>query len=147
MTQIAFTGEKVAEKEEAISGLDANAKRDCFAIAPVNSDQPVLVRLELLDADKKVLSLNDYWQAGNNQFLAFQGTGDGLRVAVDEKSARVTNTGKTIAAGVHMQLRDRQTKARILPAYFSDGWFNLLPGETREIQYGGAAGEVVATVK
>ena len=147
MTQFAFTGEKIAEKEEAFPGLDANAKRDCFVVAPVNSEQPVLVRLELLDADKKVLSLNDYWQAGKNQFLAFQGTGDGLRVAVDGKNIRVTNTGKAIAAGVHMQLRDRHTNARILPAYFSDGWFNLVPGETREVQYCGAAGEVIATVK
>ena len=45
------------------------------------------------------------------------------------------------------EMRDRQTKARILPAYFSDGWFNLLPGETREVQYSGAAGEIIATVK
>jgi hypothetical protein len=147
MTQVTFTGEKIVEKEESIPGLDANAKRDCFVVAPVNSDQPVLVRLELMDADKKVLSLNDYWQAGKNQFMEFQGTGDGLRVTVDGKSVRVTNTGKTIAAGVHLQLRDRQTKACILPAYFSDGWFNLLPGETREVQYSGAAGEVIATVK
>ncbi|MEI7947375.1 MAG: glycoside hydrolase family 2 TIM barrel-domain containing protein [bacterium] len=147
MTQVAFTGEKIVEKEEALPGLDANAKRDCFVVAPVNSEQPVLVRLELLGADKRVLSLNDYWQAGKNQFLAFQDACDGLRVMVDGKSVRVTNTGKTIVAGVHLQLRDRQTKARILPAYFSDGWFNLLPGETREVQYSGATGEVIATCK
>ena len=42
---------------------------------------------------------------------------------------RVANTGSGVAGAVRLQMSDVATGNRVLPAYFSDGWFNLLPGE------------------
>ena len=43
-------------------------------------------------------------------------------------------------------LIDAQTKSRILPAYYSDNYISLLPGESRtiEIEYPGTAGHNAA---
>jgi hypothetical protein len=35
---------------------------------------------------------------------------------------------------VRLSLRDAKTKQRILPAYYSDNYFSLLPGESREVR-------------
>ena len=37
------------------------------------------------------------------------------------------------AIGIKLNLRDISTNKRILPAYFSDGYFTLLPGEHRRL--------------
>jgi hypothetical protein len=49
-------------------------------------------------------------------------------------TVRITNPGATPALAVHLTLRDNITKKRVLPAYYSDNFFALLPGESREIQ-------------
>jgi len=39
-----------------------------------------------------------------------------------------------MALYVKLNLRDAKTNERILPAYFSDGYFTLMPGESRDIE-------------
>ncbi len=48
-------------------------------------------------------------------------------------AVEVRNTGKVTAVAVKLNLRDGATGERILPAYISDGYFNLLPGERRVV--------------
>lgn len=38
-----------------------------------------------------------------------------------------------MAVSVKLNLREAATDKRILPAYFEDGYFTMLPGETRKI--------------
>ncbi|HCC52678.1 MAG TPA: hypothetical protein DEQ30_12015 [Porphyromonadaceae bacterium] len=52
----------------------------------------------------------------------------------DQWIIEIKNPGKTIAAAIKLNARDKNTKAFILPAFFSDGYFNLLPGENRKIE-------------
>ena len=46
----------------------------------------------------------------------------------------ISNAGKSIALNLKLNLRDASTGEIILPAYFSDGYFHLLPGEKRIIE-------------
>lgn len=41
---------------------------------------------------------------------------------------------KEIAVGIKLNARWKDSNEIILPAYMSDGYFNLLPGETRVIE-------------
>jgi hypothetical protein len=47
---------------------------------------------------------------------------------------KVKNPSKTMAMSVKLNLRNKLTKMAVLPAYFSDGYFNLLAGESKVIK-------------
>jgi predicted component of type VI protein secretion system len=44
------------------------------------------------------------------------------------------NPSKLPAIGLKLNLRDPMSNKIILPAYFSDGYFTMLPGEKRQIE-------------
>ena len=46
---------------------------------------------------------------------------------------KISNTDRAVAIGIKLNLEDGVTGQQILPAVFSDGYFNLYPGESREI--------------
>src|SRR5438094_333924 len=56
--------------------------------------------------------------------------------AGDDAAARVTvrNRGHALAFQVRLQLVDPSTGAEILPAFWDDNYFELLPDEQREIR-------------
>jgi len=70
--------------------------------------------------------------------------GDGLRKPADAKAVRkedsiglqveVHNTGTVAALANKLTLVNASDGSRILPAYYSDNYFSLLPGEAREIE-------------
>ena len=105
----------------------------------------MLARLTLTDAAGNIVALNDYWLPGKAQFQRFASAAKpSLEVTVTAEGGRrarvrVANTGAGVAGAIKLHLTDATTGARVLPAYFSDGWFNLLPGESREIALDGWA--------
>jgi len=46
----------------------------------------------------------------------------------------VANTGRALAFQVHLELVDPRDGKEILPAFWEDNYFELLPGERREIR-------------
>jgi hypothetical protein len=49
-------------------------------------------------------------------------------------TGEITNPAKAPALAVRLTLRDAKTGRRILPVYYDDNYFSLLPGETREFR-------------
>lgn len=47
----------------------------------------------------------------------------------------VRNPEKHLAAAITLELRDEKTGAAIRPAYFDDGYFYLMPGESKEVHF------------
>lgn len=97
-----------------------------------------LVRLQLLDVGKHILSQNDYWKlfGGSKNFAAFNRVGKAqLRIKrIANNQYQVTNiSGGVPAIAVKLNAIDVSSKQIILPAYFSDGYFNLLPGESKTV--------------
>ncbi|HEV2454413.1 MAG TPA: glycoside hydrolase family 2 TIM barrel-domain containing protein [Verrucomicrobiae bacterium] len=102
------------------------------------------VNLELRDHAGKLLSRNFYWHARDERQL--QQLNALPQVAVKGKwhlrhsangpfvEGRITNTGKVPAIEVRLTLRDRKSGARILPAYYDDNYYCLLPGESRNFR-------------
>jgi hypothetical protein len=46
----------------------------------------------------------------------------------------IKNPSNIVAIALKLNLRDSKTGERILPAYFSDGYFTLFPGEEKTIE-------------
>jgi hypothetical protein len=64
-------------------------------------------------------------------------SGSGERQA----SIKLGNTGAVPALLVKLTLKDPATNDRILPAYYSENYVSLLPGDTRTITIAFPAGE------
>jgi hypothetical protein len=123
----------------------ANATTDGFKldVAQHLATGVILVKLELRSADNRLLSDNFYWLAADS--AAYRALNRLPAVAL---SANATSTRADQTTRVHIQLQNRGTfpalaakltllnstdGTRILPAYHSDNYVSLLPGETREI--------------
>ncbi len=103
----------------------------------------VFIKLELMDANGKMLSENFYWQAAKPAALRklndlHQAT---IQLSVSQKRSghfmRVTidlaNDGDNIALMNKVTLREKDG-APVLPAYASDNYISLLPHECRRIE-------------
>jgi hypothetical protein len=133
--------------------VSANALTPGFKLelAPFLSAGMVFVRLGLNDAIGKAISDNLYWLGGGaSSYRAL----NRLPSATLSASASATHAGDEIK--IHVQLENHGTSAalvnkltletaldgaRILPAYLSDNYVSLLPGEIRtiEIEYPASA--------
>jgi len=130
------------DKHEAL----ADAVTDGFKLdlAPLfASDGVVLVKLELRSPSGEIVSDNFYWLGAKSASyrrlnrlapatLAVAArsvrTGDNIRARVE-----LRNTGATAALATKLTLLNADG-SRILPAYYTDNYVSLLPGETREIE-------------
>jgi hypothetical protein len=125
------------QKDVAANDVTAGFRLD---LAPVMGTNVVLVKLELRDAAGKVASDNLYWLAAASEFY---------RQLNKLPAASVVATVTAIGAGkVRVLLKNAGTAAalqnkltlvnsdgsRILPAYYSDNYVSLLPGEAREVE-------------
>ena len=101
------------------------------------------VKLDLHDAAGTLLSTNLYWKnVAQDDFTALQGMAPAaLRMTATPRQSgentlldvTVTNPTQTIALLTHMQLHRKSDGARVLPAFYSDNYLSLTPGETRTI--------------
>ena len=143
-------------KDAAANAVTASFKLD---LAPLMVTDVILVKLELRSAAGQLLSDNLYWlgatSASYRQLTR-------LPEAMLAASATWTRTGDTTR--IHVQLQNKGTAAalenkltlvnasdgtRILPAYYSDNYVSLLPGERREvdIEYPASAAKADPQVK
>lgn len=108
-----------------------------FARAPV-----VLTKLEMFDPANRLLSENLYWLAREPVAYRDMARMQPAKVSVraqqitggdeNEITATIANEGSVPALLIKLSVLDA-TGARVLPAYWSDNYVSLLPGETRSI--------------
>jgi len=128
------------EKKDAASGTTEFFTLD---LAPFLKENVALVKLELRDAIGKLVSDNFYWMGGTsadyrklNRLGAAQIKAT-VRTAIegDEQRVKVVleDAGSTAAIELKLTLLQADGKTRVLPAYYSDNYVSLPPGETKEI--------------
>jgi hypothetical protein len=139
-------GENIFSKTQKVS-IQQNQLNECFTpILPTGLPDVYLARLIIKDAQNKILCNNEYWKStkvdGNfkafNQLIKVDLTGKVLKQFKGKSTGiefEVTNNSNTPAIGIKLNLRNNATNERILPAYFSDGYFTLLPGESKIIKF------------
>jgi len=124
-------------------GLDlpATSVRDCFPILrPTNS--VFFVKLVLRHGHEPV-SDNFYWQCpigGNCQALSQMPTVELVAAAESSRingagrlSVRVRNSGKDVGLAIRLKVVRARSGERVLPVFYEDNYFSLLPGEERNV--------------
>jgi hypothetical protein len=109
----------------------------------LEGDTAVLVVLDLSGPDGAALSHNLYWLAQRPEgyrVLSTLSTGTVTLAAHAERSGEgvslkvnLINAGQTVSLANKLTLLDGQGKQRLLPAYYSDNYISLLPGESRTV--------------
>jgi hypothetical protein len=129
------------EKKDAPTGVT-----EAFALdlAPHLKDGVVLVKLELQDAAGKLVSDNFYWLGGTSADYRKLNRLGAAHLAVTSTPAqdkdevrlrvRIENVGTTAAIETKLTLLEAGGTTRVLPAYYTDNYVSLLPGETKEIE-------------
>lgn len=98
-----------------------------------------LERLRLTDRKGNELSVNDYLVPGSDGSMkAFNSLpAPRIKAKLSRKGNITTvtlrNAGTVPAISLKLNVRDEATGERVLPAYASEGYFNLLPGESRVV--------------
>ena len=132
------------DKPVTVSGVSTSEPIDAGVATLLAQHKLIVLKLVLKDADGKVLSQNAYWpsstlagQQGLNELatvpleLASRWTGAAVR---GERQLEVTmrNGGEAPALSGKLTLFNADGE-RILPAYFSDNYVALMPGESRTV--------------
>ncbi|HKU25387.1 MAG TPA: glycoside hydrolase family 2 TIM barrel-domain containing protein [Candidatus Sulfotelmatobacter sp.] len=101
------------------------------------------IKLDLRDAEGKLLSTNLYWQhVAQDQFDGLMGlpvvrldAQASARSEGDKTFIAVTlhnNTGN-VALLTHLQLHQKKSGRRVLPVFYSDNYISLVPGEAAAV--------------
>lgn len=132
---------KLIERKTGKFDALANQLTNCnLTVSKENKPDIYLVRLILKDNKGKLVSQNDYWKVNDESaFLALNNLAKAdLEIRLVKKNnsvfVEVKNTGRIIALAIKLNAKDSISGETILPAYFSEGYFNLLPGEKKTIQ-------------
>ena len=110
------------------------------------------VKLDLLDGQGALLSTNFYWQhVAQDEYEELET----LPVVVLDLSAtprlqgestfidvKVSNPTANVALMAHLQLRRKTDGERVLPAFYSDNYLSLAPGESRVVTIEAASADL-----
>lgn len=137
---------KVLTRESFIVDIAPNAVTTCAELSlPESANGLTLIRLQLTDHKGVLISGNDYLldTASPKQYSSLDGIGKAsiawktIKQEMNDNAtiivAEVRNTSKQIALNLKANIREAASEKAILPAYASDGYFHLLPGEKRRI--------------
>jgi hypothetical protein len=136
-----LNGKRLNSKKINIDVL-ANQLTYCLTADLTSGLPPVyLIRLSLSQG-KNILSWNEYWQSTNpkGSFIDFNQLAEPhliskvLKMENGKVSFIVSNPTNSTAIGLKFNLLDPESNRIVLPAYFSDGYFTLLPGEKRQME-------------
>jgi hypothetical protein len=139
-------GTSVFDHQETISApAEAVTATSLVDIGLASAKDVVFVEMELKDAQGNTLSQNFYWYAADSE--TYRGLNRLPQVAVTAKAVAQTNsggeahvtvalenTGSAVALAAKLTLLRASDGERILPAYFSDNYVSLFPGEKRVVQ-------------
>jgi hypothetical protein len=148
-----LAGKKLSAKTVKDIDVPANSKLELFKAELEGLKGNYMVRLILSDRKGKVVTVNDYMMRGEGteDFKAFNNMGKAqlkirsLSSKDGQQRYEITNISGNIALNLKFNLVNPENGEIILPAYFSDGYFHLLPGEKRIIEvHSPSAGTIMA---
>lgn len=135
---------KLLKSETKMLQVPTDTLAECFDISTVelSENELYLLKLTLIDKYGAQISGNDYWLQGKgcNDFKSLKSIDAAevkvMKVAenkVGSYNVKIKNSSANIALGVKLNLVNLQTNQYVLPAFFSDGFFSMLPNEERTI--------------
>jgi hypothetical protein len=127
--------------EKAIVKVGSDAVTETGITIPETTEMQFL-KLVAMDSEGNVLSENLYWISKENDYKALNSLAVPEVVvsikpiagnAENEYEITLKNTGKTIAFLLGLRIAGKESCQEILPSYWSDNYFSLLPGEEKSV--------------
>ncbi len=133
-----------------------DAVADCFQLTfPEGLSSVHFVKLKLRDAKGTTVSENFYWRGTTHEHYADLKNLPPVKLAVsstlrhendaETMTADITNPAgsRTVALAIRPKVVKAGTDEQVLPVFMNDGYFSLLPGETKHltIQYDRASAD------
>ena len=141
-------GDQTNQVEVAANARTPVGKPDLEKLADGHA---ILVALKVSDANGAPVSDNLYWWAKEESTLRELNGMPQVKLTVSASVApsgrermatvRIENASPTPALMVKLTLNDAATDSRILPAYYSENYVSLLPGESRSVTIAFPAGD------
>jgi hypothetical protein len=146
-----LTNQLLLHREASVSvGVNAETPAMHLELTPLEKNGVIFVKLQLKNTNGIAVSQNLYWQAGeSSDYRQLAHLGDATVTAAMSSSrtgemthiqVELKNTGPEAALQNKLTLIDGASGERILPAYYSDNYVSLLPGESRTIEIDCPAG-------
>jgi hypothetical protein len=141
---IGLDGKVLSEATQKVHAA-ANARTPVakLVLEQVAAGHTVLVKLEVTDMRGTLVSDNVYWWSADEGSLreldslapvTLTASAHAAAEGQEHKATvQIKNASATPALLVKLTLRDAKSGERILPAYLSDNYFSLLPGEEKTV--------------
>ncbi len=138
-------GSVAYQHETPVTAAPATAANLGAVQFPATLSSVHFLKLDLHDAQGKLISTNFYWRAlpehpddltGMNKLPAVTLEAKGEQKDADGKrivTITLHNPTTNIAVMAHLQLRKKTSGERVLPVYYSDNYVSLVPNESRTI--------------
>ncbi len=139
-----FDSKARSSKDYVVATVPGSTTMKAAQIDVPASISPIyFVKLDLIEADGRLVSSNFYWQnvaqddfteLGKLPTAAIEVTGES-KVEGEKTLLTVTlrNPTETIALMTHLQLHRKGSEKRVLPVFYSDNYMTLAPGESRTV--------------
>jgi len=124
-------------------GSPADHVTDCFSLTfPADLSPTHFIRLRLMKG-KKILSDNFYWRGITYQDYSaladmnkvnLKGTfSKSVSGSTHTITVKISNPGPDVALMIHLKMLKNLSNERVLPTFYSDNYFSLLPGESKQV--------------
>jgi hypothetical protein len=136
--------EKIWSKKAKIN-LGPNTSKNVFrAEIPAELKEDIYyVELQLLDNKNKLVSENFYWLAENDDLTSLSALPKlKLKVEIEKKETnqrilgkiQLINSSDNLAFFVNTSICKGSEGGEVLPSFWSDNYFSILPGNTKELK-------------
>jgi hypothetical protein len=140
----ALDGKRLLHRDSSLdAAIDDTTPALHLDLDPLLGDTTVLVHLALHDSDGKLLSENLYWRAASDagyrkldDLATARLTVAAVRTASTDGQKlelTLTNVGQAAALNTKLATMKLADGAEVLPAFYSDNYISLLPGEQRTV--------------
>jgi hypothetical protein len=133
-------------KQTANVDSSPTAVADCFKLDfPADLSGVHFIKLRLTDSDGELISENFYWRGTKYLDYSALATLKPVQLAMTQKAGGdgetktinvdITNPADsaTVALAIRPKLLKADSDQQVLPVHMSDGYFSLLPGETKHV--------------
>jgi len=142
--QVVAPDASVLYLKDALVIAQANSRTGAFTIDESRLPPVCFIVLKWSDAKGRPLSENFYWFAREDSALRALNSMPAVKVGASASArsndgativnVRVTNDSDAIALMTQLTLRSARTGERVLPAFFSDNFLSLMPGQGKDIR-------------
>ncbi len=139
-----LNGNQISNQQKKVD-VEANQLTNIMLLKKTQHVNNVyLIRAKLFNNKGEIISENEYWKTNCGNFQSFNSLPQVFVNGKIEKitksnnkcsiSFRLTNNSKILAISLELNAYNPEAQEIILPAYFSEGYFNLLPGESKIVK-------------